>query len=166
MNPQDLIRSQYADHYRNDHVYENPLSLKEQLREIEERIDQVQQAKEDGELNSMYEPEPAFDISVEEQADEELISLNKERTRLLERMQRNQPNFHFKSKLLLKQAYGYDQTGVVHDEEQVNQHETEKLRQKVEDSPIPANISVDSEALEEFPELLKNKSHRIPSRTS
>lgn len=62
-----------------------------------------------------------------------------------------------------KRAYGYDVTGVSEEENQTNQRDTDKQREKVEDTPNPANISVDSEALAEFPEI-RNRSNRIPSR--
>jgi hypothetical protein len=68
----------------------------------------------------------------------------------------------FKSPLL-KKAYGYDVTGIVQEENQVNQRDNEKQREKAEDSPNPANIAVDGEALAEFPQLQK-KPNRIPSR--
>jgi hypothetical protein len=70
--------------------------------------------------------------------------------------------FRFRSKLL-KKAYGYDTTGIVQEENQTNQRDTNKQREKVEDSPNPANIAVDGEALAEFPEL-KNRPNRLPTR--
>lgn len=76
----------------------------------------------------------------------------------------------FKSKLLkkvvsnsVKKGYGYDTTGVINEENQTNQRDTNKQREKVEDSPNPANIAVDGEALAEFPEL-KNPPNRLPTR--
>lgn len=70
----------------------------------------------------------------------------------------------FNSKLL-KKAYGYDTTGMVNEENQTNQRDTEKQKEKVEDSPNPANIGVDSKALTEFPEI-RNKPNRVPSRSN
>jgi hypothetical protein len=61
-------------------------------------------------------------------------------------------------------SYGYDTTGVVNEENQTNQRDTNKQREKVEESPNPANIVVDGEALAEFPEL-KNRPNRLPTRT-
>lgn len=54
-------------------------------------------------------------------------------------------------------------SGVVNEENQTNQRDTNKQREKVEDSPNPANIAVDGEALAEFPEL-KNRPNRLPTR--